>query len=103
MTSLLVIAGSTRSASWSKKLARAACGLAQAAGHAATFVDLREFGVRDRFEGSQRQPDEKTFDDCAADVLAKRFIHFFYHCVCQLKVSVWNESHKKMNDLPAIH
>jgi len=40
---LLVIAGSTRTGSLSKQLARAACGLAQAAGHAATFVDLREF------------------------------------------------------------
>ncbi|MEQ1891872.1 MAG: NAD(P)H-dependent oxidoreductase [Planctomycetota bacterium] len=43
MTSLLVIAGSTRGGSLSKKLARAASGLAQAAGHTATFVDLREF------------------------------------------------------------
>lgn len=43
MARLLVIAGSTRTGSLSKQLARAACGLAQAAGHAATFVDLREF------------------------------------------------------------
>jgi len=43
LAKLLVIAGSTRTGSYSKQLARAACSLAQAAGHAATFVDLREF------------------------------------------------------------
>lgn len=43
MTSVLVIAGSTRTGAFSKQLARAACGLAAAAGHHPTFVDLREF------------------------------------------------------------
>lgn len=43
MVKLLVIAGSTRSGSFSKQLARAAVALATAAGHTATFVDLREF------------------------------------------------------------
>lgn len=45
MMKLLVIAGSTRSGAFSKQLARAACTLAAAAGHAATFVDLREFAM----------------------------------------------------------
>lgn len=45
MTSLLVIAGSTRSGAFSKQLARAACQLAEAAGHAATFVDLRDHAM----------------------------------------------------------
>ena len=43
MTKLLVIAGSTRAQSLSKRLARAACALAQGGGNAATFVDLSEF------------------------------------------------------------
>ena len=43
MTKLLVVAGSTRTGSFSKQLAKAATKLAVAAGHAATFVDLREF------------------------------------------------------------
>jgi len=45
MTKLLVIAGSTRTAALSKKLARALCALAQGAGHEATFVDLREYAM----------------------------------------------------------
>lgn len=45
MTKLLVIAGSTRTAAFSKQLARATCRLAEAAGHGATFVDLREFAM----------------------------------------------------------
>ncbi len=42
MVKLLVIAGSTRTGAFSKQLARAACALATAAGHQATFVDLRD-------------------------------------------------------------
>lgn len=45
MTDLLVIAGSTRSGAFSKQLARAACGLATAAGCGATFVDLRDHAM----------------------------------------------------------
>ncbi len=45
MTKLLVVAGSTRSGAFSKQLARAACKLAEAAGHTATFVDLREHAM----------------------------------------------------------
>ena len=45
MTNLLVIAGSTRTGALSKKLARASCALAQAAGHEVTFVDLREYAM----------------------------------------------------------
>ncbi|MFY9341615.1 MAG: NAD(P)H-dependent oxidoreductase [Planctomycetota bacterium] len=42
MAKLLVIAGSTRTGAFSKQLARAACRIAEAAGHQATFVDLRD-------------------------------------------------------------
>ena len=42
MNSVLVVAGSTRSGSFSKQLARAACKLAESGGHSATFVDLRD-------------------------------------------------------------
>ncbi len=45
MTSLLVIAGSTRTGSFSKQLARAACKLAESAGHRATFADLRDHAM----------------------------------------------------------
>jgi chromate reductase, NAD(P)H dehydrogenase (quinone) len=45
MARLLVIAGSTRSGAFSKQLARAACRLAETAGHQATFVDLREHAM----------------------------------------------------------
>lgn len=45
MVKLLVIAGSTRSGAFSKQLARAACRIAAAAGHEATFVDLREHAM----------------------------------------------------------
>lgn len=45
MSKLIVIAGSTRTGSFAKQLARAACALAQRAGHSATFVDLREFAM----------------------------------------------------------
>ena len=43
MPSLLVIAGSTRTGAFSKQLARAACRLAEADGHRATLVDLRDY------------------------------------------------------------
>jgi chromate reductase, NAD(P)H dehydrogenase (quinone) len=43
MSKLLVVAGSTRTGSFTKQLARAATALAAAAGHAATFVDLRDY------------------------------------------------------------
>lgn len=45
MQSLLVVAGSTRTGAFSKQLARAACQLAEAAGHRATFVDLRDHAM----------------------------------------------------------
>jgi chromate reductase len=45
MSKLLVIAGSTRTAAFSKQLARATCRLAERAGHTATFVDLREHAM----------------------------------------------------------
>jgi NAD(P)H-dependent FMN reductase len=45
MAKLLVIAGSTRTAAFSKKHARAACSIAAIAGHEATFVDLREYAM----------------------------------------------------------
>jgi hypothetical protein len=45
MTSLLVIAGSTRTGSFSKQLARAACKLAETSGHRATFADLRDHAM----------------------------------------------------------
>lgn len=42
-TRVLVIAGSTREASFSKQLARAACAQLAAAGAQASFIDLRDF------------------------------------------------------------
>ena len=45
MSSVLVVAGSTRTGSFNKQLARAACKLAETAGHRATFADLREFAM----------------------------------------------------------
>lgn len=43
MTKILVVAGSTRTGAFSKQLAKAVTALAVAAGHPATFADLREF------------------------------------------------------------
>ena len=43
MSKLLVLAGSTRSGSFSKQLARAVVRLAEAGGAVATFVDLRDY------------------------------------------------------------
>jgi NAD(P)H-dependent FMN reductase len=45
MASILVIAGSTRQGAFSKHLGRAACRLAETAGHRTSFVDLREFAM----------------------------------------------------------
>lgn len=45
MTKILVLAGSTRTAAFSKQLARAACRIAEAADHTATFADLRDFAM----------------------------------------------------------
>ena len=45
MTKLLVVPGSTRTAAFSKQLARAACKLADAAGAQTTLIDLREFAM----------------------------------------------------------
>lgn len=45
MTSLLVIPGSTRTAAFSKQLARAAAGLAKAEGYEPTLIDLRDHAM----------------------------------------------------------
>lgn len=45
MTRLLCLPGSLRQDAFSKQLARAACKLAEAAGAAATFVDLRDYAM----------------------------------------------------------
>ncbi|HEX5054010.1 MAG TPA: NAD(P)H-dependent oxidoreductase, partial [Planctomycetota bacterium] len=45
MTTILVIPGSTRTDAFSKKLARAACGLVEQAGAAPTFADLRDYAM----------------------------------------------------------
>ena len=45
VTRILVVAGSTRSDALSKKLGRAAAKIAEQAGHTATFVDLRDYGM----------------------------------------------------------